>query len=81
MFCEILFIWVTTVLAKYTIAIMVISLVTYSPTQVSAGAPCPVGQSHAGEIVLLETWPKHPAGGATALGSVSQPLQMGPLAF
>lgn len=56
------------------------SAAVFSP-QVSAGAPCPVGQSYAGEAILLEVRPKHAAGRAAALGPAGQLLPMGPLAF
>lgn len=56
------------------------SIAVLSP-QVSAGAPCPVGQSHASEVILLEVRPEHSAGRAAALGPTGQLLPMGPLAF
>lgn len=36
--------------------------------QVGAGAPGPVGQPNAGEVILLEVRPEHPADRAAALG-------------
>ena len=39
--------------------------------QVGAGAPRSVGQPNAGEVILLEVWPKHSADRAAALGPPS----------
>lgn len=40
--------------------------------QVSARASCTMGQSYAGEALLLETWSKHASGGAAPLGLTGQ---------
>lgn len=49
--------------------------------QVSARASCTMGQSYAGEALLLETWSKHAPGGAAPLGLTGQWFPMGSLAF
>lgn len=49
--------------------------------QVSARASCTMGQSYAGEALLLETWSKHTPGGAAPLGLTGQWFPMGSLAF